>query len=988
MNLKKFNKIILLIVLFLMIGMVSVNASVEKVLNFTFDSEAYANGYNDLRVAYGTDANKLKEHFANYGVREGRVASPVFDVKYYVAQYSDLQQAYGTDYEKAYNHFINYGMKEGRRTSPMFDVRYYVAQYADLQQAYGTEYEKAFEHFANYGMAEGRKTSANFDVRFYVGYYADLQQAYGTNYEKVFNHYLNYGMAEGRITVAPQVPEKPEHTHSYDAGVVTTEPTCTTTGVKTYTCTECKATKTEELPVVEHSYDAGVVTTEPTCTTTGVKTYTCTECKATKTEELPALEHDYVAVEGEDQFTYTVNEDETVSAKLNLVCTHNAEHKSTVDATVVEGEKEPATCEDAGSIECEATATYQDKEYTNSKTVILPQKDHEYTKQVALTATCEKEGTYYNACKYCGKEEMKKNSAGVDTDTVNIQTGKLAHNYDKLTESKVADCTHGGYELYTCSMCGKATQTINLTDKKPHDFDYEGAKTEAKAATCTEAGNPEYYTCKTCGFHYSDDQGTTKLEDKDLVIPATTHDYTAKVTENATCTTAGVRTYTCSKCEDKYTEAIAATNHANKAVVDAKAATCGEKGNVEYEKCSDCNKYFATANSNIAGKNAGEEITLTETETPATGSHTYGNWIVTQEATSDKCQERYHKCTVCGKKETDTAGHTAGAVTPATCTTPEMTMCTKCGKKYQTAPANNHSWTGKVTVTTPATCTTAGSKTTECANCNEVKTEEIPATGHTLVDHADTAENCTATVNKANTTCTVCKKYFVEDENGNILNKNDGTTTTLKYKEVAEKEVIIPATDHKWDAGVVSAVDASDTEAEAADKCQKRTYTCTNKGCNATRKEFIAHNLKEVAAKDATCTEKGNIAHFTCNQDGEFYRLATNDDVATVTIDNVQYVKITEADTEVAAKGHTFSTATILDTVVPATPAADIANVRVSFRCGICGDSVVETVTLNYVAATATMAEHYTTTTTQANVKTFYFDANLKATTEEALTIE
>ena len=51
MNLKKFNKIILLIVLFLMIGMVSVNASVEKVLDFTFDSEAYANGYNDLKVA-------------------------------------------------------------------------------------------------------------------------------------------------------------------------------------------------------------------------------------------------------------------------------------------------------------------------------------------------------------------------------------------------------------------------------------------------------------------------------------------------------------------------------------------------------------------------------------------------------------------------------------------------------------------------------------------------------------------------------------------------------------------------------------------------------------------------------------------------------------------------------------------------------------------------------------------------------------------------
>ena len=38
----------------------------------------------------------------------------------------------------------------------------------------------------------------------------------------------------------------------------------------------------------EHDWDAGTVTTEPTCTEAGVKTFACTVCKATKTETIPA----------------------------------------------------------------------------------------------------------------------------------------------------------------------------------------------------------------------------------------------------------------------------------------------------------------------------------------------------------------------------------------------------------------------------------------------------------------------------------------------------------------------------------------------------------------------------------------------------------------------------------------------------------------------------------------------------------------------------
>lgn len=79
------------------------------------------------------------------------------------------------------------------------------------------------------------------------------------------------------------------HKHTWDGGVVTQEPTCMETGVKTYTCTadDCKETQTEELPkLTVHTWDEGVVTKEATGYQEGIKTYTCTVCSATEEETL------------------------------------------------------------------------------------------------------------------------------------------------------------------------------------------------------------------------------------------------------------------------------------------------------------------------------------------------------------------------------------------------------------------------------------------------------------------------------------------------------------------------------------------------------------------------------------------------------------------------------------------------------------------------------------------------------------------------------
>ena len=83
--------------------------------------------------------------------------------------------------------------------------------------------------------------------------------------------------------------------HDWNAGEVTTAPTCTTEGVKTFTCSRnAEHTKTEPVAALDHDWNAGVVTTAATCTTEGVKTFTCSRnAEHTKTEVIPTADHTY-----------------------------------------------------------------------------------------------------------------------------------------------------------------------------------------------------------------------------------------------------------------------------------------------------------------------------------------------------------------------------------------------------------------------------------------------------------------------------------------------------------------------------------------------------------------------------------------------------------------------------------------------------------------------------------------------------------------------
>ncbi|MBO5857717.1 MAG: leucine-rich repeat domain-containing protein, partial [Clostridia bacterium] len=81
--------------------------------------------------------------------------------------------------------------------------------------------------------------------------------------------------------------------HSYNSGVVTKQPTCTEAGTKTFTCTTCGDSYTESITATGHKWNSGSVTVQPTCTTVGEKTYVCNVCYESKSETISVLGHNY-----------------------------------------------------------------------------------------------------------------------------------------------------------------------------------------------------------------------------------------------------------------------------------------------------------------------------------------------------------------------------------------------------------------------------------------------------------------------------------------------------------------------------------------------------------------------------------------------------------------------------------------------------------------------------------------------------------------------
>ena len=204
------------------------------------------------------------------------------------------------------------------------------------------------------------------------------------------------------------------HMEKVDATVTSevTEGSCEVGGTRTYTAKvtfegkEYTDTKTEPVPAKGHTLTA-VEAVPATCETAGVKAHwKCEVCgklfsdaegKTETTLEklaIPATGHAYGAP------VWKWNDDFTASA--TFTCGNDASHVETVNAAVTNEVTTEATCEVDGVRTYTAKVTFEGKEYTDTKTEVIPATGHDTELVGAKDATCTEDGyTGDEVCKVC-----------------------------------------------------------------------------------------------------------------------------------------------------------------------------------------------------------------------------------------------------------------------------------------------------------------------------------------------------------------------------------------------------------------------------------------------------------------------------------------------------------------------------------------------------------------------------------------------------------
>lgn len=295
------------------------------------------------------------------------------------------------------------------------------------------------------------------------------------------------------------------------------------------------------------------------------------------------------------------------------------------------------------------------------------------------------------------------------------------HSYDSVSITKSPTCTENGVRTYACT-CGSS-----YTEPIPALGHVAGNGTISKEATCTDNGEISYY-CSRCNV-------LIKTE----VIVATGHAYDVTTTQGKDCQTDGVRTYTCRKCGDTYTERIPAAGHQYTAEVTVEPTETQD--GVRTYTCSVCGNTFTEVIPAL-----GDETHL----------HTYDEGVVTKEASCLENGTMTYTCTQCGAVKQ------------------EIILAT--GHKFEE-------------IITEATCMDAGEKKMTCTYCGDTYTEKLPAAGHKYNNGVVTKEPTETETGIKTYTCTVCGNSYTEvipmqnsdlakDDSENGDNGNGGTVNT------------------------------------------------------------------------------------------------------------------------------------------------------------------------------------------------------------------
>ena len=411
-----------------------------------------------------------------------------------------------------------------------------------------------------------------------------------------------------RCDYTEEQPIKAEGSHKWDKGV-NVPATCTEDEHLLFTCTVCKATKTEAYPEgigqKALGHDLKKTVTPATCAKEGYTTVTCSRCDYNEiTDKTPvdANNHTWNVTHLKEATCTATGIDRRVCAdcgKSEYVVAEKLAH--TYDPKNAKMTKEP-TCAEAGEVSNTCTVC--------GKVSVVDTIPNDGIEHVAVEIPETDTMKAGFKCKVCGKilvEPVEKcehkntetleakaatcTATGLTEGKKCVDCGKIlvAQEEVPMTEHTAetvaavpATCTAAGLtEGSRCSVCGK----VLVEQEEVPMVEHTAEVVAAKAATCTEDGLTEGSRCSVCGTVLTAQETVKALGHEEVVLEP------VAPTCEGTGLTAGVK---CGRCGEvlKAQEEIAAKGH-TEVSFEGKEATCTEAGHTAGTKCADCGKILS-----------------------------------------------------------------------------------------------------------------------------------------------------------------------------------------------------------------------------------------------------------------------------------------------------------------------------------------------------------------------------------------------------------
>ena len=459
------------------------------------------------------------------------------------------------------------------------------------------------------------------------------------------------------------------------------------------------------------------------------------------------------------------------------------------------------------------------------------------------------------------KSSLKKSDFGEQANLVS------ASHILKKTAAKAVTCTeNGNKEYWTCEHCGKyfLSDDTNPETAKAVELSetvipasHKLTKVEAKAPTCTEDGNKEYWTCEHCGKYFLSDDANPEtakaVEQSEFIIPALNHKNA--IIQNASEPTETAPGYSgdryCPDCDKVVEKGYTYWNEGNltwKLYEDGTLNISGTGAMKDYN--DDDNPSPVYQNSNVkkvviekgvtsignyafSGCLGLKSITIPDGIT-SIGDHAFDSCINLRSITLPD------SITSIGMWAFYNCWNVSSIIIPDGVTSIEDFTFNSCISLTSITIPNSvtnikssafHNCADLTSITIPDSVTSIGYAA--FSNCDSLQTISLGCGSalkksdfgdqanlvsytnqHLLTKTEAKAKTCTEDGNKEYWTCEHCGKYFLSDD-----------TNPETAKAVEQSEFIIPA----------------------------------------------SHKLTKVEAKDATCTEDGNKAYWTCEHCGKYF---------------------------------------------------------------------------------------------------------------------